>query len=151
MGKKPRDLRAKALITIAYSTLARRTELIALRVEDITLCAEGDGSVTLKTKGGDRQERYLAPEARVALQHWLNTAHIQKGSVFRRLENNGGVGERTITTMEVARTFKRIALLLKLGPSRPVSRISGHSTRIGAAQDLTAAGAALPEIMMAGG
>ena len=33
----------------------------------------------------------------------------------------------------------------------PVLRISAHSTRIGAAQDLTAAGAALPEIMVAGG
>jgi hypothetical protein len=30
-------------------------------------------------------------------------------------------------------------------------RISAHSTRIGAAQDLTAAGASLPEIMVAGG
>lgn len=151
LGGRPRDLRAKALISIAYSTLARRAELIALRVEDITLSPEGDGSVTLKTKGGDRQERYLAPEARVALQRWLNETQIKEGYIFRRIENNGLVGERTITTMEVARSFKRIATLLDFGASRPVSRISGHSTRIGAAQDLTAAGAALPEIMIAGG
>jgi len=51
----------------------------------------------------------------------------------------------------VARTFKRIAAHLDLDPGRPVARISAHSTRIGAAQDLTAAGAALPEIMVAGG
>jgi len=52
---------------------------------------------------------------------------------------------------EVARIFKRVASRLNLDPTRPLSRISAHSTRIGAAQDLTAAGAALPEIMVAGG
>jgi hypothetical protein len=71
--------------------------------------------------------------------------------VFRRLEKHGRIGDRTINTEEVARAFKRIAGLIELDPSRPTSRISGHSTRIGAAQDLTAAGAALPEIMVAGG
>jgi hypothetical protein len=55
------------------------------------------------------------------------------------------------TSVGVARTFKRIAAILDLDPGRPISRISAHSTRIGAAQDLTAAGAALPEIMIAGG
>ena len=34
---------------------------------------------------------------------------------------------------------------------RRVRSISAHSTRIGAAQDLTASGAALAEIMVAGG
>ena len=33
----------------------------------------------------------------------------------------------------------------------PVDGISGHSTRIGAAQDLTAAGFGLPEVMQSGG
>ena len=88
LGGRPRDLRAKALISIAYSTLGRRTELIALRVEDITLSPEGDGSVTLKTKGGDRQERYLAPEARVALQRWLNETQIKEGYDRRRMEKS---------------------------------------------------------------
>jgi hypothetical protein len=57
----------------------------------------------------------------------------------------------TINTEEVARTFKRVAGLIELDSSRPTARISGHSTRIGAAQDLTVSGAALPEIMIAGG
>ena len=112
---------------------------------------EGDGTVTLRTKGGTEHERYLAPEARAAVESWCKTAGIQEGAIFRRIENQGRVGERTITSAEVARTFKRIAHLLKLGPGRPISRISAHSTRIGATQDLTAAGAALPKIMVAGG
>jgi hypothetical protein len=112
---------------------------------------DNDGTVTLKTKGGDQKERYLALEARVALEHWLKAAHIHGGPIFRRLESNGHTGSRAVTSAEVARTFKRIASLINLDPTRPTTRISAHSTRIGAAQDLTAAGAALPEIMIAGG
>jgi hypothetical protein len=107
--------------------------------------------VTLKAKGGGHQERYLAPEARAAVSTWVKGVDIHDGAVFRRLESRGRVGERTITSAEVARTFKRIAEILDLHPGRPVSRISAHSTRIGATRDLTMAGAALPEIMSTGG
>ena len=150
LGSSSRDLRAKALIAVAYSTLARRAELIDLRIEDITFGDDRDGTVTLRTKGGGVHERYLAPEARAALSAWLEQAGIESGAVFRRLERHGGVGARTITTAEVARTFKRIAVLIGFDPTS-VARISAHSTRIGAAQDLTAAGATLTEIMVAGG
>jgi integrase len=150
-GSELRDLRDKALIAVAYSTLARRAELIGINLGDISFGAEGDGTVSLRTKGGDQKERYLAPEARAALEAWLTAAAIKRGAVFRRLESHGMIGERTITPAEVARTFKRIARELDLDPTRPISRISAHSTRIGAAQDLTASGAALPEIMVAGG
>jgi hypothetical protein len=122
-----------------------------LQIEDITFSENGDGSVTLQTKGGGQAERYLAPEARRALELWLDRAQIYSGAVFRRLDKHGGVGARALNAEEVARTFKRIAGLINLDSSRPTSRISGHSTRIGAAQDLTVAGAALPEIMIAGG
>lgn len=151
LGNDLRDLRAKALIAVAYCTLARRAELTALRVQDVTFGPDADGAVTLRTKGGDYKERYLAPEARTALERWLKAAQITTGPIFRRLQRNGHVGPRAVTSAEVARTFKRIALLIDLDPTRPPSRISAHSTRIGAAQDLTAAGAALPEIMLAGG
>jgi len=150
LSSSSRDLRAKALIAVAYSTLARRAELIDLCVEDLAFSPVGDGTVTLRTKGGNTHERYLAPEARAALTTWLDQAGIESGPVFRRLERHGGTGDRTITTAEVARTFKRIAALIGFDPTS-ISRISAHSTRIGAAQDLTASGAALPEIMIAGG
>jgi integrase len=151
LGADLRDLRAKALLAVAYSTLARRAELVGLCVSDITFATQGEGTVTLRTKGGDQAERYLAPEACSALQAWLAAADISEGFLFRRLESHGRVGNRALNPAEVARIFKRVAARLKLDPTRPVSRISAHSTRIGAAQDLTAAGAALPEIMVAGG
>lgn len=64
LGHEPRDLRVKALIAVAYSTLARRAELIWIRVEDISYGPEGDGTATLRTKGGGQQERYLVSSSR---------------------------------------------------------------------------------------
>ena len=150
LGSSNHDLRARALLTVAYSTMARRAELVRIRVEDLSRGSDGDGTVTLRTKGNQIQERYLAKQAWQAIDEWLEQSGISEGPVFRRLERHGGVGERTIAGAEVARTFKRVARLLGWGPGQ-IARVSGHSTRIGAAQDLTSAGATLPEIMLAGG
>jgi integrase len=146
----PPDLRAKAMISVAYSTMARRAELVGIRVEDLSPGLDGDGTVTLRTKGGAIQERYLAREARIALEEWRRAMKIDKGPVFLAIKRDGSVGTKPITTAEVARTFKRIAKCIGLDGAA-AGNISGHSTRIGAAQDLTTAGAALPEIMAAGG
>jgi len=150
LGDSARAIRTEAMVAIAYSTLARRAELIGLRVEDVTWSKDGDGTVTLCTKGGGIQDRYLAPEARRALEAWLDTAKIKEGNVFLRIEHTGEIGNRTLTSAEVARAFKWIAQKLGFEPER-IAQIGAHSTRIGAAQDLTASGAALPEIMLAGG
>jgi integrase len=150
LGNSPRDLRAKAMISVAYSTMARRAELVGIRVEDLSPGLDGDGTVTLRTKGGAIQERYLAREARVAIEEWRRAMKIKKGPVFLALKRDGSVDSKPITSAEVARTFKRIAKCIGLDADA-ARTISGHSTRIGAAQDLTTAGAALPEIMAAGG
>jgi integrase len=89
LGNDPPDLRAKAMIAVAYSTLARRAELIDIRIEDITFGTEGDGTVTLRTKGGDQKERYLASEARHALEAWLDFARINDGFRCGRFPPNG--------------------------------------------------------------
>jgi len=150
LGNSPRDLRAKAMISVAYSTMARRAELVGIRVEDLSPGLDGDGTVTLRTKGGAIQERYLAREARIALEDWRQAMKVKKGPVFLSIKRDGSVGTKPITSAEVARTFKRIAKCIGLN-TEAARNISGHSTRIGAAQDLTTAGAALPEIMAAGG
>ena len=111
---------------------------------------EGDGTVTLRTKGGAIQERYVAREARLAMEEWQRAMKIKRGPLFLAINRDGSVGAKPVTSAEVARTFKRIAKCIGLN-AEAAGNISGHSTRIGAAQDLTTAGAALPEIMAAGG
>lgn len=43
------DLRAKALLAVAYCTMARRAELVALRVEDLSFNTDtGDGVALIR-------------------------------------------------------------------------------------------------------
>jgi len=82
---------------------------VGIRVEDITPCLEGDGTVTLRTKGGAILERHLAREARLALEQWQNAMKIEEGPVFLAIKRDSSDSTRPITRAEVARTFKRIA------------------------------------------
>jgi hypothetical protein len=50
----------------------------------------------------------------------------------------------------VARIFKRMALAAGLSAAE-AARVSGHSSRVGAAQDMVRYGVELPAVMQAGG
>jgi integrase len=152
------DLRAKALLAVAYSTMARRSELVALAQEDVKLNPEtGDGVAMIRmTKVGREEARYLAPEAVVPLQAWLKHIGSLEGPIFRRLENTGAVGKRSIQPQEVARIIQRIGRLLNAKHAEselvwPVEHLAAHSTRIGAAHDMAATGIDLTSIMHSGG
>lgn len=151
------DLRAKALLAVAYSTMARRAELVALTVDDLSLDGTGDGTALIRMTKVDREEpRYLTPEVVTHLRAWLDHAQITSGPIFRRLQNSGAVGRRALHPQEVAREFQRIARRLNATahhgePSWPTIRLGAHSTRIGAAHDLAAAGIDLTSIMHSGG
>ena len=144
-----RDLRDRALLLVARDLLSRRSELIALDVDDVT--REPDGSATVliwhsKTDPfGDGTVCWLSPRALAALDDWLATAGIVSGALFRSVGKAGRVGGR-LSDRDVARRFKVLAGKAGLD----ATRISGHSTRVGMTQDLVRAGAELPVIMQAG-
>jgi integrase len=157
-GNQVRDLRAKALLAAAYSTMARCSELVALSLEDIKFSPEdSDGIAIIKMTKVNREEaRFLAPEAVRALQAWLAHAGITHGPIFRRLGNIGSVGNRAIRPLQIARIVQRIGRLLNAqhpGPEPiwPVDHLAAHSTRIGAAHDMPATGIDLTSIMHSGG
>jgi site-specific recombinase XerD len=151
------DLRAKALLAVAYSTMARRAELVALTVEDLSLDPAGDGTVLIRMTKVDREEpRYLSTDVVHALKAWVAHAGITTGVIFRRIENSGAIGQRALHPQEVARIFQRVATLMNASAASaerpwPDVRLGAHSTRIGAAHDLAAAGIDLTSIMHSGG
>lgn len=151
------DLRAKAMLAVGYSTMARRAELVALTVGDISLDTAGDGTALIRMTKVDRNEpRYLSPEVVGHLKAWLAHSGVATGPIFRRIENSGAIGQRALHPQEVARVFQRIGQLLNAGalPEHrpwPEVRLGAHSTRIGAAHDLAAAGIDLTSIMHSGG
>jgi integrase len=154
-GLRTWDLRAKALLAVAYSTMARRAELVALTVERIRIEDQGEGIALIYMSKVDREEpRFLSRDVVTHLQNWLTHAGITSGPVFRRIENIGTIGARALHPQEVARIWQRVARAMnRKNPAKPWPdlRLGAHSTRIGAAHDMVAAGIDLTSIMHAGG
>jgi integrase/recombinase XerD len=152
------DLRAKALLATAYCTMARRAELVALQVKDLSFNAESADGVALirNTKAGREEPRYLSADAVKWLKAWMDHADIKQGAVFRRFTPRRTIGQTAIAPQEVARIVQRIGLAVNAtgvygATAWPASHISAHSTRIGAAHDLAANGIDLTSIMHSGG
>lgn len=150
------DLRGKrdrALLLVAYETLRRRTELVSLLVEDVEWLTDGRAVIMLRQSKTDQEGcgkwLHLGEQAATALRDWLDSAGLVKGFVFRGIDPAGkptaGLGGG-----QVARIYKRLAANAGLA-KQVVQRISGHSLRVGGAQDLLVQGASLPQIMVKGG
>ena len=146
----PNDLQGKrdrALLLLAYTLMARRSELVALDVESFADHEDGSATVTFdRLKTGEQATNYLSPEVMAILKDWLRAAEIDAGAVFRRLDRASQESGARMTGQSVGITFKRIARNLSLPDLNPL-RISSHSARIGATHDLVEDGASDAAIM----
>lgn len=153
VGTTLRDLRDVALLLVGRDLLARRSELVALKVGDVVGNNDGSGVATIRLSktdhAGEGAECYLAPETMAAVRRWLEAATITAGPLFRALRKSAHVTDRAIAAGEVSAILKRLAQRAKLDPGR-TARVSGHSLRVGMTQDLVASGADLPGVMQAG-
>jgi site-specific recombinase XerD len=145
-------LRDKALAAVGHSTGFRRSELVALTVEDYVRQPGRDFALMAvrRTKTDDPRElkfRAVVPEAVEHLERWLAAAGITHGGLFRGITADGRVNPNALDAGQVARIYKVIAQLAGVD----VKRVAGHSTRIGVAHDLRAFGASDSEIMEAAG
>ncbi len=151
-GDSPRDLRDKALLCVAYDTMARRGELVALNVEDLRYVKGDAGSIVIRRsktdQAGEGATAYLAPDTVRHLKAWREVARIRQGALFRRIHRDGRIGERLGADI-VSDLFKRVGERLSL-PADQVAAISGHSIRVGATQDLLALNIDLASVMQAG-
>lgn len=131
-------LRDRALLATAYATLARRGELVALLAEDLHTDADGWGTIAIHRSKTDQQGEGavagIAPDAMAHLQVWLSAAGITHGPVFRNVDRHGRVGT-ALEAGSVSRIFKAMALAAGL-KAKGATDFSGHSTRVGGAQDL---------------
>jgi integrase len=135
------------LLILAYTLMARRSELVALDVENFDVHEDGSATVTFeRQKTGEQGTNYLTAEVMAIVQSWLHVAQITTGPVFRRLDNARGLKASRMTPQSVAAAFKRIAERLAL-PELDPRRISSHSARIGATHDLVEDGAPDAAIM----
>ncbi len=151
-GKGIRADRERALLCVAYDTMARRSELIALNIEDLTFAPDGTGAALIRRsktdQAGEGAQAYLSRETVRRLRQWVKAANITEGAAFRRLVGRNAVGPRLHVDM-VADIFKRVGKWIKLSEEE-VAAISGHSIRVGATQDLLALNIDLASVMQAG-
>lgn len=142
------DNRDRALLIVMYDCLLRRSEVPGIVWSHIETGNDGSGTLYLphsKTDQlGDGQYRYLSPLALQLLLQWQQKSGLKEGSVFRGVYNGNQTAARAISTEGVSRAIQRAGKLLG-------KRLSGHSLRVGAAQDLTTAGIGISAIMQAGG
>ena len=91
---------------------------------------------------------YLHGDTVRLLRRWLAESGIGSGPLFRAVRKDGSVGG-ALHPGQVPRIYKAMAGRAGL-PKDVVRRLSGHSPRVGAAQDMVAAGVGIPAIMQAG-
>ena len=151
--KDMRGLRDRALLLLAYDSMRRRTELVSLRVQDMEWQSESGVSILLRRSKTDQYGSgkwiHLSTETTCALHDWLEASGIQDGFLLRGIDAKERLTE-SLSVERVSKIFKTIAARAKLDPC-VVNGISGHSMRVGGAQDLLVQGASLPQIMVKGG
>jgi integrase/recombinase XerD len=146
-------LRDAALISVGYDTLCRSSELAAMKVEQLTFDGDGTAAVHIPRSKSDLTGKgrvaYLSPETTRLLNRWLAAAHLRAGPLFRGLHLNRP-SHCALVTSSIRRLIKRATSRAGLDASL-AAELSGHSMRIGAAQDMMVAGFDALAIMQAGG
>lgn len=150
-----RGARDRALLLIAYDTLCRRSELVSLQIEDVKT-AERDGqehtTILLRRSKTDQEASgrwlHLSDRAKIALQAWLGILAENEGPLFRGITNSHKITGQ-LGAGQVNRIYKKAARNAQLDNDL-IQKISGHSCRVGAAQDLLRSRASLALIMHRG-
>jgi len=148
-----RGIRNKALLLLAYDSMRRRSELISLRIEDINWLPNQTCCILLRRSKTDQQATgkwiHLTSEATAALKQWLEISQLSEGFILRGITPAGNI-TNGLCESRIPRIYKTLAKRAGLNED-VISGISGHSMRVGGAQDLLSFGASLPQIMVKGG
>jgi site-specific recombinase XerD len=147
-----RGKRDRALLMLAYETMRRRSELASLLISDIRETKNGAAILLRKSKTDqERLGQWLQISAKTyaLIKQWIKSGKIKEGKILRGLKINDQI-TTGLTGAQIGRIFKGLATKAGID-SLSVKNISGHSIRIGAAQDLLISGATLPQIMAKGG
>ncbi|QSZ56974.1 site-specific integrase [Rhizobium sp. ZX09] len=126
--------RDRALLLLGFAGAFRRSELVAITVEDLTFSEEGVDVFLPKSKTDQEAKgqsvailngKVLKPADR--LKEWLQAAEITSGPIFRRFNRGDRLTAETLTDQAVALIVKKYADAAGLD----VASLSGHSLRAG--------------------
>lgn len=158
MVNKQKPLKAardKAILLLGFAGAFRRSELVALRIEDITPHAHGLELLIRRSKTDQEGEgrTVFVPLAKSeercpvkALQRWLELAGIGAGPLFRPVNRHDKVAN------ELALTPQSVALIVKAAVAsskgiEAAKTVSGHSLRAGFVTEAATVGLQTSAIM----
>ena len=152
LGAVPADtlegVRDRALIMLGFAGAFRRSDLVAIRVDQLEWQREG----VLVGVAGRRvpivKGRVLCPVA--ALRAWLDASGIDAGPVFRSFTPRGDLRPGAMRPEMVARKLKRYARAAGFPPA-DVARLAAHSLRSGFVTAALANGADVFRVMEVSG
>ena len=151
-----RGIRDRALLLVAYDTLCRRSELVSLQVRDVKINIKNGietSSILLRKSKTDQDSTgkwlHLSPRAHLALVEWMKELPEGQENLIVGIDRGGRISCSSLNSGQVNRIYKRIASDAGLD-KLVIEGISGHSMRVGAAQDLLNSGASMPIIMQRG-
>ncbi len=147
----PGGVRDRALILLGFAGALRRSELVAIRAEHITIDDDGIRLLIPRSKGDQRGRgetigipRGANPDTCPvrALQTWLALLGAERGPVFRRLSKGGRImGAKPLSGEAVS------MILNKRGDKIGMERMSAHGLRAGFVTVAYRAGARDDDIM----
>ena len=134
-----RGRRDRALLLIGFAGALRRSELVALQVEDVAVVA---GGLRLRLLRGKTDQAGQGAEVGLprgrhaetcpvrAFDEWQAVARRKAGPLFRRVSTAGGIGEAALHPDAVRRILAHRAGLAGLELAG-VERLSAHALRVG--------------------
>lgn len=146
-----RGIRDKALLSLAYDTLCRRGEIVSLDIEDIVYTNNQIKICLRKSKtdqNGIGRTLEINNGTKIHLLKWIKKSKIIRGKLFRGIKNNNEIST-CLNKAQINKIFKKLALKANVD-KEIIKKISAHSTRVGAAQNLLRSGASLATILNKG-
>jgi integrase len=137
VAKIPENLigkRNRALILVGFAGALRRSELVAINVEDLDFTPDGIRLTIRKSKTDQEGAGQVVGIARGGalcpvrgLSAWLETSGIKGGAVFRGVTRHGHLQDGRLTDQVVASVVKASSAAAGLDPTK----YAGHSLRAG--------------------
>jgi len=133
-GNEPRAVRDRALLAVGMAGAFRRSELVAIQLNEIFMVPEGIRILIAKSKTdqeGVGAEIAIPEGSRIKpkalLIDWVRLAKFQDGPVFRKLTPQGRITAKPMSDRSVAIVVKIRAQAAGFDPEE----VSGHSLRAG--------------------
>ncbi len=136
LGANLTDVRDRALVLIGFVGAFRRSELVAITMDDIEFNRDGL-TITMQNIKTDQEgqvDKKSIPYGNHSdtcpvrsLQNWLQVANITSGPLFRRINRHGQVGTVALSDQSVALIVKKLVKAAGLDERK----YSGDSLRFG--------------------